>query len=99
MNAEPHVQPYKVNPDSELGRRLKEADREPVILENEGVRFRVVREADEVQTTDDPWANYDPEKVIAAIHASAGALKGVDVEQLLKDIYEERGQDSAGRPG
>jgi hypothetical protein len=97
MSAQP--QPYKVDPDSELGHRLREAAQHPVILETEGVRFRVVREADGSQTIDDPWANYDPEKAIAAIHASAGALKGVDVEQLLKDIYEERGQDSTGRPG
>jgi hypothetical protein len=92
-------QPYKVDPESELGHRLREASQQPVILETEGVRFRVIRETDEIPTTDDPWANYDPEKAIAAIHASAGALDGVNVEQLLKDIYDERGQDSTGRPG
>ncbi len=88
MSAQP--QPYKVDPDSELGHRLREAGQHPVILENEGVRFRAVREADEIQTTDDPWANYDPERAIAAIHASAGALKGVDVEAFLQEIYDAR---------
>jgi hypothetical protein len=32
----------------------------------------------------------------SALRASAGALKGVDTEQLLQDIYEARSQDSAG---
>jgi hypothetical protein len=96
MSAQP--QPYKVDPDSDLGRRLREADRQPVILENEGVRFRVVREADTMQTTDDPWANYDVEKVLQAIEMGAGALKGVDTEALLKEIYESREQDTPGRP-
>ncbi len=92
------AQLYTVNPDSDLARLLNQVDGQPVILDNAGVRFRVVRETDEVEAPDDPWANYDPEKVITAIHTSAGALKGVDIEQLLKDIYEERGQNSIGRP-
>jgi hypothetical protein len=46
----------------------------------------------------DIWANYDPEKVIAAIHATAGILAGVDREALLADIHAARGQDSQGRP-
>lgn len=47
---------------------------------------------------DDIWAGYDPEAVRKALRASAGALKGVDKEELLRDIYEARSQDSAGRP-
>ncbi len=96
MNAQPR--PYQVNPDSELARRLNEADRQPVVLENAGVRYRVVREAGEIQTTDDPWIHYDAEKVRAAIRASAGALKGVDRDELLADLHAQRGQDSHGRP-
>ncbi len=96
MNAQPR--PYKVNPDSELARRLSEADRQPVILDNAGVRYRVVREVSEVQMTDDPWAHYDADKIRAAIRASAGALKGVDRDELLADLHAQRGQNSHGRP-
>ena len=46
-----------IDPDSELGRALGETDGEPVVLLRNGTRFRVTRDPD------DPWANYDPEKV------------------------------------
>ncbi len=96
MNAQP--QPYQVNPDSELARRLSEADLQPLILESEGVRYHVVREMKEIQVPDDPWAFYDAEKVRGAIRASAGALKGVDRDELWADLRAQRGQDSHGRP-
>jgi hypothetical protein len=46
----------------------------------------------------DIWANYDPEKAIDGIRKSKGALKGVDRDTLQKEIREQRGQDSKGRP-
>ncbi|MHB8645738.1 MAG: hypothetical protein ACYDAR_08110 [Thermomicrobiales bacterium] len=94
MNAQPH----KVNnPKSELYRLLDEADRQPVDLEKNGVRYRVTRVADEAREAKKP---YDPERMITAIYASAGILKraGVDADQLEKDLYEERTQNSTGRP-
>ncbi len=96
MNAQ--LQPYQLSPDSELARRLIAAGREPVFLETAVVRYRVVREAEQVNLTDDPWANYNADNVRAAIHASAGTLKGVDRDELLADLRAERGQDSHGRP-
>ena len=57
-----------IDPDSELGRALVETDGLPIVLERNGARFRVTREPD------DPWANYDPEKVRAALRAVAGTL-------------------------
>lgn len=96
MNAQP--QPYKLNPDSELAHLLKRADRQPVILETEGVRYRVVRETERVNLTDEPWAHYNAEKVRAAVHASAGVLNGVNRDELLADLRAERGQDSISRP-
>jgi PHD/YefM family antitoxin component YafN of YafNO toxin-antitoxin module len=41
---------------------------------------------------DDIWASYDPERAKAALQASAGALKGVDRDELLADIHDQRGQ-------
>ena len=97
MSAQP--QPYKVNvnPESELAEIIEtaEAQRRPIILEKKGVTYDVVRRADE-----DIWAGYDPERALQAIEKSAGILKraGVDAAQLEKDIYEDRTQNSTGRP-
>lgn len=45
----------------------------------------------------DVWAGYDPKKVREALRESAGALRGVDRDRLLKDIYAAREQESRGR--
>lgn len=44
---------------------------------------------------DDIWAGYDVDRVLNALRLSAGALVGVDREQLLRDIKEQRGQNSS----
>jgi hypothetical protein len=46
----------------------------------------------------DIWATYDPKKAIEGIRKSAGALQGVDRDRLQREIREQRGQDSKGRP-
>jgi hypothetical protein len=46
----------------------------------------------------DIWTAYDPEKVREGLRKSAGALKGVDIEALKRDIRDQRKQDSHGRP-
>lgn len=38
------------------------------------------------------WADYDPGRVRAGLEESAGALSGVDTEQLLEDIRASREQ-------
>jgi hypothetical protein len=50
------------------------------------------------ETRQDIWANYDPKKAIEGIRKSRGALKGVDRDTLQREIREQRGQDSKGRP-
>jgi hypothetical protein len=69
---------------------------ETVLVEKDGVLFRL--EAEEAPQKPDIWANYDPEKVREGLRKSAGALKGVDIEALKRDIQDQRGQDSTGRP-
>ena len=96
MSAQP--QPYKLSPGSELARLLKQSDRQPVVLETEGIRYRVVRETEHINLTEDPQATYDARKVRAVVRASAGVLKGVGRDELLADLRAERGQDSIGRP-
>lgn len=97
MNAQPHI---VNNPDSELYRLLDEADRQPVDLEKNGVRYRVMRVIDGAQEATPAKKPYDRERMIEAIYASAGILKraGVDAEQLERDVYAERTQNSTGRP-
>lgn len=81
-----------VDPTSELGRALAEAD-EAVVLVSGGVRYRVRREADDI------FAGYDPERVRAALEASAGALAGVDTAKLKRELQAQREQDGQGHPG
>jgi len=90
MNAPPRD--YKVNPDSETARLIKAASVEPIRVDTGEKVYRV--DASEAKKP------YDPERMIQAIYASAGILKraGVDAEQLEKDIYEDRTQNSSGRP-
>ena len=98
MNAHPHH--YELHAEDELTRILNEAkaDRRPVVLTTPTDRFRVIRDTDTVNLTDDPAAHFDAAKVRAAVHASAGAMAGVDRDALLADLRAQRGQDSTGRP-
>lgn len=82
MSAEPRK--YRVAPDSELSRLLSHADREPVVLENGDMRFRVVPEAEDI------WAGYDPNAVIAGMDAAAGSITPEEAERMKQLVYEAR---------
>jgi hypothetical protein len=86
-----HTRTVVVRPDSEIGRFLEQADTLPLLVERNGVRCRITREAT------DPFALYDPERARQSLRKSAGALAGVDVEALKTDLRKQRGQDSHGR--
>ncbi len=43
------------------------------------------------------WIHYDPQRVKAALKQSAGALQGVNREELLVDLASQRSQESSGR--
>ena len=99
MSAQPHPDQINQDIERELARRLTKAQAEnkPAEVEIAGSRYRLVPvDDDDIQTTDDPAANYDPAKVLAAIEAGAGAFKGMDVEAFLADILEAREQDTPG---
>ncbi len=70
--------------------------KEPVMVERKGRLFRV--EAEQEPETRTLWADYDGERVRTALRQSAGAFTGIDVEELKRDLREERAQDSPGRP-
>jgi hypothetical protein len=84
-----YIQPkrIKVKPGSELARLLEEANEAPLLLEKDGVLYHLTASDQE-----DIWADYDPERVRAGLKTGAGALSGVDTEQLLADIRQSREQ-------
>ena len=89
------IEPKRIHVDTDtaVSDLLQEADKAPVVLEKDGLLYRLTQ-----AQPDDVWAGYDPERTRQALARSAGALKGVDVDELLADIYAQREQDSHGRP-
>ena len=79
-----------LDPDSDLARALADADAEPVFLDSNGVRWRVIR------ASDDLWAGYDPDAVLAGLQASAGSLSREEGERIKELIY--RGREEGTRP-
>ena len=79
-----------IDPDSELGRALDQTAGEPIVLLRNGARFRVTRDPD------DPWANYDPEKVLEGLHEIAGTLSPAEADRMKDLIY--RGREEGTRP-
>jgi hypothetical protein len=79
-----------IDPESELGKALAEADDTPVVLALDGVRFRVSR------SDDDPWANYDPQRLRDGLRKIAGLITPEEAERLKEMIY--RGREEGTRP-
>ncbi len=75
---------FTIDPDSELGRALDESDGSPIVLERNGAHFRMTRDPD------DPWADYDPEKVRAGLREFAGMLTPEEGERIKETIDRER---------
>ena len=88
-------QKIKVMPGGELSQLLAKAGVAPLLLETDGELYRLERMQTEQE---DIWDSYDGRKVTQALKRSAGALAGIDRKALLKDIHEQRAQDSSGRP-
>jgi hypothetical protein len=77
----------EISPDSELGAALREAEGSGLPLRvRVGERQLTLR----VAPSSDLWRDYDPERTRAALKRSRGLLSGVDVEQLLQDLREQR---------
>jgi hypothetical protein len=77
-----------VAPGSELDRALAEANGEPVVLERNGARYRLVPEKEDI------FANYDPEEARRVLDEMAGSWSDVDAEKLIADIYRWREEGS-----
>jgi hypothetical protein len=87
---------------------LRLAEDQPIVVEFRGRRFRVIRESEELAVRPTPnnpdrdaiWENYDPDEALAAMQSLFGYYKkhGIDAEKVKREIREERGQFSKGRP-
>jgi hypothetical protein len=82
MAKEPEA--IKVTPSTDLSDLLQKADAAPVVLERNGVRFRLER------VDEDIWAGYDPEKVKAALAKATGSWADLDVDTMIENIYRWR---------
>ena len=71
-------------------------DHETLLVEKDGRIYTVGLSDSETQAN---LLRTDPEAQRRAVLESAGALRGVDIEQLRADLREMRQQDSKGRPG
>ncbi len=80
-----------VEPGSELADLVAEASTTPVLLEKDGIRYRLV-----VEDGDDIWTDYDPDKVVAVLDKLAGSLSDEDADKLIAAIYEAR--EGGSRP-
>lgn len=81
--------PIMIDPDSELGRALDEEIETPVVLEKNGVRYRVSRQDD-----DTLWADYDPERVRKVLTETAGSLSQAEAEVMIASLYRAREEGS-----
>jgi hypothetical protein len=80
-----------VEPGSELARILDEAGDRSLILVKSGVRYRVARESSiEEAKAGDPWADYDPEKLMEGVLAVAGSITVEEAERMKAFIYAAR---------
>jgi hypothetical protein len=88
--------PIKVTPESDLIRLLENAAEEPLLLEKDGVVYRL----SVAETTDDLWAGYDPERSRRILREMAGSITPEEGERIKELIYRgrEQGTRDANRP-
>jgi hypothetical protein len=80
----------RVTDTTNLAELLDDAELEPITLERSGVRFRLSRDDENIAY--EP----DPEAVRAMLAAVAGSWADVDVDEMIRDIYEAR--ETGSRP-
>jgi hypothetical protein len=83
-----------ITPDSELAHLIEQAAGRPLVLEKDGVRYRLERD------DEGTWAGYDPEAAREGMRAAAGSWSNRDAEQLKAALYRarEEGSRPANRP-
>lgn len=84
--------PIQATDQSDFVRLLDAAEQAPVLLEREGVVYRLSRAGD----AEDIWAGYDPERVRAGLREMSDIISAEEAEHL-KDLVE-RGREEGTRP-
>lgn len=84
--------------ERELVRLLAEVEarHQPAEVVLAGRRYHLVP-VEDARTAEDPFKDYDADRVIAAIDtikASGGGLEGLDIDAFLDEIMEMRDQDT-----
>ena len=94
MVSEPKA--IKVTAETDWPRLLDDAAETPVLLERDGVVFRLAREDEDITAGYDP----DPDRVRGTLAQTVGAWADLDVEQVIADLSEARraGTRPADRP-
>jgi hypothetical protein len=82
----------KVTPESDLIHLLDDAAEEPLLLEKDGVVFRL----SVADNTDDLWAGYDPERTRRILREMAGSISQEEAERIKALI--RKGRDEGTRP-
>jgi hypothetical protein len=85
----------KVDPAGEVARFLRCADPGPVLVATDEAVFQVVKMTSK-QAKDLEKDN--AESLRSALRESAGAIAGVDLEELKSELRDQRQQDTSRRP-
>jgi len=91
------AEPNPIATESGLAPSQDDSVDAPVIPEREYENFTNAKGRIGVNNNADLWKDYDREKARAALLGAAGILKGIDLEQFMAELLEQRRQDSTGR--
>jgi hypothetical protein len=78
-----------VEPGSEIAELLDKYGDEPLLLVKGSRRFRLAPETLNVKD-EDIWADYDPERLKAAVRRLSGTLPDFDAEAFKEYVYRAR---------
>ena len=84
--------PIHIEPTSDTAKLLELVEEHPITVESGGALYRIEREDRATFET------YDPAKALAGLRSGIGLYEGIDVEKAMREIREQRGQSSSGRP-
>ncbi len=82
----------KVTSESDPHALLDEAKEAPVLLEREGVIYRLGREDEQDSIDYEP----DPERVRRMLDATVGSWADLDIDEVIRGVYEAR--EAGSRP-
>ncbi len=92
----PTAKPIRITSASDLDRLLEDARDAPVLLEHEGIVYRLSREDISSPTEYEPDAGL----VHRTLDSVSGSWAGADVDEMIEDVYQARraGSRSPDRP-